>query len=274
MSTAVDIKGDEPGVSIGDSGTAELTQGEEWIQPTGEDGSPQKPEPEKPADKPADRPDWIPEKFWTGNLEESSKKLAESYQRLESGKAGEEDADDSAGDAPEGDKEGDDAQTSAVEAAMAAYDKDGKLGDEHYAALEEAGVPREAADAYIRNVESTRLLAFTAAGGEDQYTAMTEWAGKNLTAAEQEAFNAALEGTPAEMVEAIQGLSQRYSARSSKEPKLVSGENGASVNSGFKSKAEMTAAMSDPRYSTDPAFRKEVAEKIAAADRAGVNLWV
>jgi hypothetical protein len=40
----------------------------------------------------------------------------------------------------------------------------------------------------------------------------------------------------------------------------------------FNSSAEMIAAMQDPRYRTDPAYRDEVAQKVLASGVLGVRL--
>jgi len=61
---------------------------------------------------------------------------------------------------------------------------------------------------------------------------------------------------------AIQGLNARY--RSEAEPSLLQGGTGTVSSGGrFESNAELTAAMSDPRYSKDPAYRQQVADKLA-----------
>lgn len=267
------IVADEQGMQLG-GGDASAVTGEEWIVPS--EGGEAAPKGEAPAAP--ERPEYIPEKFWTGNLEESTRKMSESYANLEKARgekptedspSTDEAADDSTDETPTGD-----AEQSAIDTAMAAFEKDGKLSDEHYASLEQAGIGRETVDAYIQNLQATSLLAHTAAGGEENFKAMTEWAAKSLTPAEIEAFNTAVQSPSPEMVAAVQGLAARFAAESSTEPTLVSGDKAGAVNDGFGSKAEMTAAMADPRYKTDPAYRAEVERKMVAADRAGVNLWM
>lgn len=264
-----EIVADEAGVEVGGHADQNLTEGEEWIQPQETTPAPQDP----PA---AERPDFIPEKFWTGDLAESSKKMAESYAKLEAAR-GKPPTDTESVDT---DTDGADAepaseadQQSAIDNAMAAFEADGELADEHYESLAAAGIARETVDAYIQNQQAATLLAHTAAGGAEEYAAMTAWAAKALTPAEVAEFNAAVAAPSNEMVAAIQGLRSRYEAQSSTEPPLESGQRAPGGNAGFASKAEMTAAMSDPRYKTDPAYRAEVERKLIAGSNAGVNLW-
>ena len=61
---------------------------------------------------------------------------------------------------------------------------------------------------------------------------------------------------------AIQGLHSRYRSGVGVEPTLVKGEVGDTTVGNFQSLAEITAAMSDPRYEKDPAYRSQVAEKL------------
>lgn len=223
------------------------------------------------------RPENVPEKFWDAEKGEVRyEALLEAYSKLESNRGK---PDESSEPGSEGDGEGDDGAAegdaeSVVARAQAEFEESGELSDATYEALEKQGVDRETVDAYISGIEAQRELAFTAAGGEESYSEMIAWAGKNLTQAEITAFDKAVtEGTPKDLVKAVQGLSERFRAGRHREPSLLEGRQSTGI-SGFRSKAELTAAMSDPRYKTDSAFRAEVAEKIAAAEQAGVNLFM
>lgn len=262
---------DEPGLELNGAGKASIESGEEWVVP-GDTAPADTPKDQPPA---AQRPEHIPEKFWTGDLATSSQKMAEAYAKLEAARgdaSADEPAasDDTPADEPASDDAPADNQQSVIDNAMAAFEKDGKLGDEHYEALEKQGVPRETVDAYISNLQATTLLAHTAAGGEENFKSMVEWAAKALTPAEIETFNSAIQSPSTDMVAAVQGLAARFAAESSTEPKLVTGEPAPVAPSGFASKGEMVSAMSDPRYKTDAAFRAEVERKVASAQ---VDLW-
>lgn len=217
------------------------------------------------------RPENVPEKFWDADKGEIRQDaLLEAYGKLESNRGKPDDSSEPGSEADEAEGEVSD---SIVARAQAEFDDSGELSDETYASLAESGLDRDTVDAYIAGVEATRELAFTAAGGEEAYGEMIAWAEKNLTAAEISDFDKAVtDGRPRDLVKAVQELSQRYASKRSVEPNLVEGKNPAAQTNGFRSKAEMTAAMTDPRYRTDAAFREEVAQKIAASESAGINL--
>jgi hypothetical protein len=79
---------------------------------------------------------------------------------------------------------------------------------------------------------------------------------------EIEAYNRAVEsGDLDSAMFAVKGLQARYKAASgAAEPRFVQG--GKSAPGGYESVAQVVAAMSDKRYSTDPAYRAEVERKI------------
>jgi len=62
---------------------------------------------------------------------------------------------------------------------------------------------------------------------------------------------------------AITGLHARYSAVEGREPKLIGGRAPKGSTDKFESTAQLVAAMSDPKYSTDPAYQRKVQEKLS-----------
>lgn len=148
------------------------------------------------------------------------------------------------------------------------YAEKGQLSNESYAALEKQGVTKAHVDAYIRGVQAeqqqSETKVFEAVGGKEKYAEITAWAAKNLKADEISAFNSTLEnGSVEQIVLAAQGLSTRFTAANGHQPstRLRGSASGAAVEP-FKSTAEVTRAMSDPRYKTDQAYRDEVAERL------------
>jgi hypothetical protein len=149
------------------------------------------------------------------------------------------------------------------------YYENGSLSDEHYAALEEAGIPREYVDQYIAGVqaeaEQIRDQIFDEVGGEEQFAAMSEWAAANLSEQELNAYNEAVESGDMSVVRsAVMSLAFRYQRDAGRDPNLVGGNNGGLA--GFESLAQLTAAMKDPRYTSDPAYRREVEQKLARSN--------
>lgn len=101
------------------------------------------------------------------------------------------------------------------------------------------------------------------AGGKEQYAAMMQWAATNMSAQEVNAYNAAMgTGDFNAMSLAVDGLKSRFTKAVGSSPKLLNGDNTiGNSNAGFGSTYEMTKAMSDPRYRTDPVYRKGVEQR-------------
>jgi hypothetical protein len=102
------------------------------------------------------------------------------------------------------------------------------------------------------------------AGGEEQYSGLVQWASENLSESEIDAYNANVESGDLSLAQfAVSGLVARYRSEVGNEPQLVQGDNASSSSGAFQSVAELTAAMRDPRYNNDPAYRKSVADKLS-----------
>lgn len=107
-----------------------------------------------------------------------------------------------------------------------------------------------------------------AAGGDEAYAAMTAWAKDALPREQVEAYNRQVtSGDRHATLFAIEGLRAKYEAAVGRDPQLRRGNN-VSVPGGtrpFRSSAEMTQAMSDPRYQIDEAYREEVRQRLAVS---------
>ena len=101
-------------------------------------------------------------------------------------------------------------------------------------------------------------------GGDEAYGEMIGWASENLDDAEIAQFNAVV-GTnnPAAIRYAVESLSNRWKSVEGYEAPLVTGRKAPSKAKGFRSQAELSRAIADPRYRTDPAYRMDVEEKLA-----------
>lgn len=158
-----------------------------------------------------------------------------------------------------------------MDTLQAEYDKDGKLSDESMEKLEKAGFPKEYVEAFIAGQEALRerqtAKAFEAAGGEEQFRAMVEWAKSGMKPTEIEAYNKAVAGSEADMLQAINGLKSRFEAAYGKEPALIGGRNSNSGAQAYESREQMVADIRNPQYAKDPAFRAKVEARIAASPR-------
>lgn len=200
-----------------------------------------------------ERPAWLPEGF------DSPEALAKAYSDLQAAQQ-------------HNDR---DSQMSAEEVAAdeklgkfsSEFFEKGSLSPDSYKELAKMGYPRSVVDQFIEGQKARMTLEenqiLSEIGGKDEYSAMTEWASKNMKQAEIEAYNRAVEsGDLNSAMFAVKGLQARYKAASgAAEPRFVQG--GKTAPGGYESVAQVVAAMSDRRYSTDPAYRAEVERKIA-----------
>ena len=217
-----------------------------------------------------DRPEWLPEKF------QSPEDLAKAYRELETKLSkGETET------KPEGDKADPAAVTQEqaeqdlkkagldFQALSEEFNANGSLSDKSYAELEAKGYPRDLVDTWIDGqkavVAQLQQRVYSVVGGQEQYEQMVAWAANNLTPAEIDAYNLATSQGEASAKLAAQGLFAQFTNARGSEGKLMHGKPAGSGVEGFRSHAELTSAMSDPRYKTDPAYRNDVAMKLAAS---------
>ena len=101
-------------------------------------------------------------------------------------------------------------------------------------------------------------------GGDEAYGEMIQWAGQNLSPDEIESFNSVANSNNAAALSfAVEALSNRWKSVEGYEAPLVTGKKATSTGKVFRSQAELGRAIADPRYSTDPAYRQDVENKLA-----------
>lgn len=219
-----------------------------------------------------DRPEWLPEKF------DSVEALYQSYQELEKKQSSQQPKE--AEDSP---KEGETSEAEPVENVPESlniddmrqqYANDGSLSEDNYNQLEKAGISKEIVDSYIKGQEAQaqmlRTEVLNSVGGEETFNQMTEWAKTNLSEAEINAYNNSTSTGDAETAKlAVQGLYAKFTSANGVNPNLVGGQKSDSAGDRFESRAQITKAMSDPRYKTDPAYRKAVHDRLSRSDVLG-----
>jgi hypothetical protein len=144
----------------------------------------------------------------------------------------------------------------------------GQLSEESYKALENAGYPRSAVDAYTTGLQAkaeqfvSRVTAL--AGGEEAFKAVTTFIGSQDDAYIK-AFNDALDaGSLKQLDLVIKGAKADMAAKfGTDSPSLLGGDSSASTQ-GFANQAEMVKAVNDPKYARDKAYTEGVRAKIAA----------
>lgn len=187
-------------------------------------------------------------------------------------------SDDDKGDNDDETDDQDEAKKSAESAGLdmdqlnQTYQEKGELEDSDYEALEKAGIPRETVDSYIAGQEAlaTQMTqqVHEEVGGEENFNAMIDWASSNMSESEIEEYNSAVDsGDKGRLQSAVRSLAFRYQKANGSDPNLVDGDRGGKVTGdAFQSLAQLTEAMSDPRYEKDPAFRKDVERRLSKSN--------
>ena len=217
------------------------------------------PQVEQPTDNSTERPDWLPEKF------SSPEDLAKSYAELE--------------------KKLSSPQENATETAVAeaptseapVFDKfatefadKGELSSESFTELEQMGYPKEMVETYIKGMTATQTADVDAvmqmAGGNDGYTELTEWAKTNMDEKELNLYNSMVATGTDNAKMAVEWLMSKREAVEGVEPTLITGKARAASKDEFRSTAEVVSAMKDERYGKDPAYTKDVEQKLARSN--------
>jgi len=129
----------------------------------------------------------------------------------------------------------------------------------------EEEVTEETDEDQLTEAQANQL--FEMVGGEKAYKSMISWAGQNLSKEEIQMYDAVMEsGKASSIYFAVQALSAKYNDATGSDGQLLTGKGTANQSQGFRSQQELVAAMSDPRYDRDPAYRQEVMQKLENSD--------
>ncbi len=100
-------------------------------------------------------------------------------------------------------------------------------------------------------------------GGEKNYSNMIDWAQKSLNEQEVKMFDAVMErGDPLSAFFAVRSLAYAYNDAVGYDGNMVQGKAPRQSNDQFRSQQEVVRAMADPRYDEDPAYRRDIMEKL------------
>lgn len=232
-----------------------------------------------PSDGPQ-RPEGVPEKFWDADKGEvRTEALLQSYKELESSRNVEPESEKKEETKPEdSSKEEEGNKTEAEEAAESAgldfselethFAENGSISEEHYEALEKANFPRHMVDTYIAGTQALDNQIAQAveevAGGKETLTDIATWAQTNLNQAEIDEFNKGFSSRDEGIArQSMTDLRAKYAEAKGIAPTFVKGQAAPALGDAYESNAQVTKDMQDPRYKTDPAFRKKVADKVA-----------
>ena len=106
-----------------------------------------------------------------------------------------------------------------------------------------------------------------AAGGEQAYANIINWAKGSLPQDQLNAFNEVVNTGSVQAIQlAVSGLKSQYDNANGVEGRLVTGKAAPNNGDVFRSQQELVRAMNDPRYDSDPAYRQDVIEKLDRSD--------
>lgn len=149
------------------------------------------------------------------------------------------------------------------------YNEKGNLSDASMKALADAGYPKEVVDAYLSGVQATQEKFYNTvvgfAGSEEEYRQVAQFVqsqGENAV----DNFNNAIEGGNLGVIKmVIDGVKANMKAVNGTSNQTILGQStgGTTENTNaFLTKQQMVEAISDPRYSKDPIYRKQIETKI------------
>ena len=221
------------------------------------------------------QPSWLPDKF------ESPEDMAKAYHELEQKLSSNS---ESVTDNDEVTPPPQTPQPTIKEAKQALsdqgldYDKYAKefastsaLSPESYKELQDKGLTTEVVDSWIEGQQAIAdkmvETIHTSVGGKNEYNNLLEWAGKNLSKQDQDSFNRAIESDNLnDGLFAVKSLNAQFQVENGTAPNLIQGTTGGSGSASFASLAQMSEAMRDPKYLSDPAFREDVSRKLESSN--------
>jgi len=248
-----------------------------------------------PAPTGAVRPDNVPEKFWDAERGQvNTEALIKSYTELERTRTPETPAvapevtpapvaeggkiakPEAAPEVPAGEPAAN-PLTEVIAAAQQEYASAREVTEDTIVKLEEAGIPREIFALYLKGVEAqeqaTTAAVHAVVGGEEAYNEMARWAASNLSDAELDAFNNALDNE-ALRENAVRGLYSRFNEARPNEGRMIApnGDSNAGAGDTYQSRDQLISDQKDPRYQTDAAFRAQVQDKLLRSQANGFQL--
>ena len=105
------------------------------------------------------------------------------------------------------------------------------------------------------------------AGGDKAYDNLISWVSDNLPKNQVDAFDNLVESGNVQAIQlAVQGLKASYEEANGYEGRMLQGKPAKSAGDVFRSQPELVEAMADPRYDNDPAYRRDVMDKLSRSD--------
>lgn len=117
----------------------------------------------------------------------------------------------------------------------------------------------------LTDAQATEIRSL--AGGDEAYTQLTQWAANSLDEGFITAYDNIVETGDVRMIQlAVAGLKAEYEKANGFEGQMLTGKAAQPQADVFRSQAEVVAAMQDPRYDNDPAYRNDVFQKLGRSN--------
>ena len=156
------------------------------------------------------------------------------------------------------------------------YAQEGKLSEETFEKLSQMD-SKDLLEAYMQiQSNPAQVEDFTAeqvsdiqnfVGGEEQYNGLVGWAAENMPENFVQAFDNLINVGDPDMIKlAVVGMQAAFQEANGYEGRMLSGKPAQTQQDVFRSQAEVVAAMNDPRYDRDPAYRQDVFAKLERSD--------
>ena len=158
------------------------------------------------------------------------------------------------------------------------WKNNGQIPQEMHDQLTGAGLSKVVVDAYLQgrareygmnaDLNQTDIDGIKqSVGGEKAYESLMTWAGQNLSQDSINSFDNLINtGDAASIQLAVNGLVAQYQNDAGYEGRMLQGKPSKTSTDVYQSQAQLVAAMSDPRYDNDPAYRQEVIAKLDRSD--------
>jgi uncharacterized protein YrzB (UPF0473 family) len=126
---------------------------------------------------------------------------------------------------------------------------------------EEPAAEDNSASEILTEKQAQQLLDMV--GGDKAYKSMLTWANTNFSKDEVSMYDSVMESGNANAIFfAMQALQARYNDGVGVDGQTLTGRAATDTDDSFQSQAELVAAMSDPRYDRDPAYRAELMRRL------------
>lgn len=156
--------------------------------------------------------------------------------------------------------------------AIEEYQNNGELSQKTYEALEKAGYPKEVIQGFVetRKAIDNKYAqdVMNHVGGEKDFRELQTWMKGNLSKAELDAYNEAVNSDNLNAVKLIlDGIqAKRVAKQGTRKATLMGNVASKSAPKGFSGRDEMVKAMSDPRYGIDRAYTISVERKMSLSN--------